>query len=718
MDSNINSGLYLPDEVNSVIWRIFGSGEDPLNCRATYELIEPIIKFHVSVTSQNQAISEIRSWFDSYGDHEWLKSDKCESVADLILKGTRNERTKKAIWAIGSIDADLATRIIRAHWSPEEIDSFVETALTTLQFVCEKDVVLDATRCTSVVTGEFVKAKIPKSSVVREGRLETFLHLDNHGFELVNQGLYPAIANLIDLIVQLRPQQYELLIENLDHPVIQARAAHHMIVSTQPLDHGKILQWITVDSCNALIALAILHTLNTVNKLDDEIWLAEHKDVAQYKLGTDLRLPREDLDSAASDLLNDLVDRLAALDPLACTRWVGELLSNAPFVLNLRGNREMPHRIQQLENACTKLLSRLTLQSWSNRLISEFRAGLCLTSRATWARHMAGVAWEIRDVAPTRAAEIARAVLEEHERQIAEKLQSNRLYLNWNDWRDREWISGLGVALVLSCEEINLPKFVSKRCQTLPLSVWDVEQNLEVFISADRIAQHWFLVALHAICVLQELGREISSAEVCDLAETLWAHCHFVGQFFEIDTENSIAAEFAARTAVQYGEPSDVWLLNQARDKKVGSRALWALVDQRILKNGRENEPSTQYDKMITTELTRVASNRFGDGGQFNLESLRYWGQLWFLLGAINEAEQNAVAIIKFGLRKHDRVDNILILKLLALVACKQETKLVTSDYIKSLYNQLWPTYNTPSQERVDRQQIENMFEQSEFLIL
>ena len=115
-------------------------------------MIEPIIKFHVSVTNQNQAISEIRSWFDSYGDHEWLKSDKCESVADLILKGTRNERTKKAIWAIGSIDADLATRIIRAHWSPEEIDSFVETALTTLQFVCEKDVVLDATRCTSVVT--------------------------------------------------------------------------------------------------------------------------------------------------------------------------------------------------------------------------------------------------------------------------------------------------------------------------------------------------------------------------------------------------------------------------------------------------------------------------------------------------------------------------------------------------------------------------------------
>ena len=204
----------------------------------------------------------------------------------------------------------------------------------------------------------------------------------------------------------------------------------------------------------------------TVNKLDDEIRLAEHKDVTQYKLGTDLRFPQEDLDTAATNLLNDLVGRLSVLDPLACTRWVGELLSNAPFVLNSRVGREMPHRIRQLENACTKLLSRLTRQSWSNRLISEFRAGLCLTSRTTWTRHMAQVAWEIRDVAPTRAAEIARAVIEEHEQQIAEKLQNNRLYLNWNDWRDREWISGLGVALVLSCEEINLPKFVSKRCQT------------------------------------------------------------------------------------------------------------------------------------------------------------------------------------------------------------------------------------------------------------
>ena len=47
-----------------------------------------------------------------------LKSDKCETVADLILKGTRNKRTKTAIWAIGSIDADLAARIIRAHWVP------------------------------------------------------------------------------------------------------------------------------------------------------------------------------------------------------------------------------------------------------------------------------------------------------------------------------------------------------------------------------------------------------------------------------------------------------------------------------------------------------------------------------------------------------------------------------------------------------------------------
>ena len=123
---------------------------------------------------------------------------------------------------------------------------------------------------------------------------------------------------------------------------------------------------------------------------------------------------------------------------------------------------------------------------------------------------------------------------------------------------------------------------------------------------------------------------------------------------------------------------------------------MWALVDQRILKNGRKNESSTQYDKMITTELIRVASDRFGDGGQFNLESLRYWGQFWLLLGAINEAEQNAVAIIKFGLSKHERTDNILVLRLLALVASKRESNMVTSNYIISLYNQLWPSYNTP----------------------
>ena len=278
-----------------------------------------------------------------------------------------------------------------------------------------------------------------------------------------------------------------------------------MIVMVRHSDHRRSLLWITEGSCDALIALAIVHTLNTVNKLNEELQSADRVDAGQYIWSTELRPPQDDLDTAAADLLTGLVDRLAVLEPLACARWIGELLSGAPYVLHRRGDCEIPRRIEQLERACTELLARLVRQSWSDELLAEFRAGLCLTPRTTWTRHVAEIAWKIRDVEPARAAEIAQATLNEHERQVAEQLEQNRLFLDWNDWHHRQWISGLGVALALSSKELDLPSWVSARCRALPLSVWDAEENCEAFNTADRAAQHWFLIALHAIEALKEL---------------------------------------------------------------------------------------------------------------------------------------------------------------------------------------------------------------------
>ena len=711
MAGDVTPGLRLPDAAKAVVWRIFGSGESPLTGRSTYELIAPVIRKHLASTDQERAIAGIRGWFESHGDRHWLKSEVREPVGVLILEEVRSERSETATWAVGSISADFAASFIRSRWELKEIDSFVDDACAALEKLCDRDEVVDATHIAGF-PGLDSNIKVPKDGVKRKGGLETFWHLDNHGFELVLMGLHHAVGNLIALVIELRPERFESLVGKLDHPVMQARAAYHMLAASLPLDHRKTLQWIAESSCDALVALAIVHTLNTVNRLDQDIRSAEHLDVDQYDWSTELRPPRDDLDTAATDLLTGLVDRLAELDPPICARWIGELLSQAPYVLHLHGDQEKPPRVGHLESACTELLARLVRQSWSDDLLGALRDGLCLTPRTTWTRHMAEVAWTLRDVAPARAAEIARATLEEDERHIAEELERNHLFLHWNAWHDREWISGLGSALALSCEDLDLPKWVSARCRALPLSVWNAEERYGDFSTADRAAQHWFLVAFHAIPHQRELGRKVDPAAVCALAELLWTHCHFVGQYLHHHPEASIAAEFAARSAAEFGEPGDRWLLNQARAPGVGPRALWGLIDQRVRKRAREGGTDVRYDEMIATEFVRIASDRFGDGRQFDLEALRFWGRLWLSLGVIDKAEQTARAIAAFPLRHDDRDDKILALRLFALVASKRGPTPTVKDYITSLYNQLWPGY-TLNEEREVRQQIDDLLGRS-----
>ena len=96
MDNNNNniSNISLPDEVKAVIWRIFGAGTSHLNKRSTYALIEPIINKHVTSTERERCITEIRDWFESRGDQQWLRSDMREPVAILILEGVR-ERVRR-----------------------------------------------------------------------------------------------------------------------------------------------------------------------------------------------------------------------------------------------------------------------------------------------------------------------------------------------------------------------------------------------------------------------------------------------------------------------------------------------------------------------------------------------------------------------------------------------------------------------------------------------
>lgn len=731
MVSNVMRELYLPSETAAVAWRIFGAGASPSTGRSSYELIKPVVRKHVSSADQNETIMAILGWFESQADQRHLKPDLREPVAALILQGIRTERSETAIWAAGSVDTNLAESTIQSDWSPDEIDSFVEAALATLAKLCKRDDVLDATGVFPDV--DATSARIPKSGVVRTGRLETLRHLDGNGFELVCMGLRPEASRLIELVVALRPEAFVSLIARVDHPVMHARAAHHVLGACLPVDHRTTLRWISRDSCDDLVALAIFHTLKTVSRLDEDRRSAERADADRYGWSTELRPPRDDLDAAATGLLNGLVDRLAVLEPLACARWTGELLSGAGYVLHGGGvnERGTPPRIDQLEKACTALLARLARESWSDDLLAALRAGLCLTPRDTWPRHLAEVAWAIRGTVPARAVEIARATLDEHQRHLAEELQRNHLFLNWNDWHDREWISGLGVALALSQEDLDLPTWVSSQCRGLPLTVWDAEETYSAFgaadlravgrrgrrgpdfSTADRAARHWFLIGFHALPALKQLGRTIDPSTVRTLAETLWSHCRFSGRHLHADPEASVEVEYAARSVVEFGEPNDTWLLDQARHPGIGPRAMWALNDQRRLKRIREGRTDGHHAEIITAEFIRIASDRFSDGGQYDLEALRFWGRLWLLLGAVDEAERTATAIITFPRRTRDRADDILTLKLLALTSRMRKPAPVMQDYIASCYRGLWPGGYTPDEERTDRQEIDELLEAS-----
>ena len=715
MTSSTRTDVALPDKAKTIIWRIFGAGESPLTGRSTFHLIEPIVSEYVTPsTERDRSIAAIQGWFEVIGERRWLRQELREAVAVLIVDGIGTNRSETAIWAIGSIDSDLAVKIVCSRWCPEEIDSFVDAGLATLEKVCVRDAVLNAARVVPHADLDSGKGRIPRDSVQREGRLETFQHLSSHHFDLVHHALHRPVGNLIELIIGLQPERFESLIERLDHPVVQARAAYHLVHESRTLDHRKPLLWITLDSCDASIALAIVHTLETVNGLDKDIRTANRRGEDRPIWSTELRHPNDDLDAAATNLLKDLVDRLAILDPHVSMQWIGELLSSAPYVLMQGGDFEKPERIDQLESMLTELIVRLVHQSWSDDLPAALCSGLRLTSRTTWTRHLASAAWELRNTDPARAAILARKTLDEHEPHVAKEMGLGHMFWNWDDWHDREWVAGLGATLALSNNELDLREWISTRCRELPLTVWDAEESYKAFSTADRAAQVWFLVALQAVACLKEIDRAVNPGKVCALAEAAWTHCYFTGHYLSNVRGASVLAEHAARYAIEFGEPSELWLLEQARNPKVGPRALWGLIDQRKKKAAREEWPSPAFDELVIDEITRAASNRFEDGEHFDFESLHHWGHLWLSLSATSQGVRTANEIFAFPIRGFDRGSKLLVLQLLAQGIDPQGLNLDTRDRIASIYRELWPVRGyTTDTERTARQEIDELLERS-----
>ena len=701
MDSYANSGFLLPDAVSNVIWRIVGNDESPLKRETTSRLIDRTIRKyakHVPSAIQDNAIAEVRGWFEFHEKKGWLKEDMRESVAYLIVNAVRDNivtqsglgRSETAFCAVGSIEPGLAAKIINSSWSPENVEVFGNYAFKTLKDLCDRDAVLDPER---IMRLGIANAKASLKDTKSGERLETLWRM----MEDFDWWLHSCVANMIELLVKLNPDHFYTIVEGLSHPVIHLQAARCVTEQHAPSEHCVPLQWLTNTSTDDLVALAIVHILASVDTLDSDL-----------RWGNERERDQDKLDPTATRLLSDLVDLLGNLEPAMRARWVVELLSYGIFALHAQGGNEKPPRIEQLEELCSHQLKRLVQESWSEELSNELRVGLCLTPLTPRILPLAQVALEMREELPVRSAEIARLILDTHEQQISAKLDGmDSFFYDLGYWTNSDWVKGLGIALALSDGELDVPEWVSGKCRALPLSVWDAEEDFELFLKAEKVAQFRFLVALHAVQMLTDVDRAEDPEAALTLAEDLWSHCQFVGRHIMWQLQDSDVAEYAARVAVVLGKPSDDWVLDQAGNAGVGPRTLWALLDQAMADGARGLELRDDPASAVA-ELRRTVSSRFDDVRGLGPTELYYLGKLWLLLGGSTEAEETAMAIASLPEKKLSRPHKIIALELLAFAASERRLTQEAENRIASLYSELWGSY-TPTEESVERQQVDDL---------
>ena len=700
MERYDNLEFPLPKEINKVVWRIVGNNESPLSQETTSQLIERTVRKYardLPSARQDGAIAVIHGWFEFHGEKGWLKEDLHETVAYLIADGFKDalwmhrgiQNQEAAFCAVGSIDPDLAVNILSSSLTDEELDTFVNYAFKLLNILCERDAILRPDR-----GGQFesAKTKVSLSHLKGRGGLENLLRLRDYEWQLNS-----SVANMVEFLVKLNPEHFYTLVGIVDDPLIHLRAARCVLREYVPSGQHEPFQWLVNRSSDALVALAIVHILWEVGNLDSDI-----------RRQTENKSEKADRELTGSDQLSRMIGQLHELEPIACARWVCELLSGGISVLHARVSSEKPARVMQLEELCTQLLKRIVQQSWSEELLDEFRIGMCETRLVPRTLPLAHVAFDLLQTEPTRSAEIARLILGTHLRQVIEVLErKDSFFYDMSHWTYRDWVESLSLSLLLSDGDVNLAEWVSEGCRALPLSAWDAEEDYERFLIAERVAKFRFLVALHAFQMMKELGRAIDPDSVRSLAEQLWAHCQFVSSYVA-NLEDSGESAYAGRVVAVLGEPSDEWVLDQARNRGVGPHTLWALIDQ-VTSNGSKGFGlGDYYEQVVKAELREIASHRFSGVRGFDLPELCYLGKLWLSLDAVDEARKTAMAIVSIPQQKTSRGQKILALKLLALGSKKRRLDSGAERQIASLYSELWTSY-TPSEELTERQEIDDL---------
>ena len=281
---------------------------------------------------------------------------------------------------------------MNSSWSHDEINAFTEYAFRALKALCLKDGVLDANRIQRL---EGVNAKVHFRPEQSDKGLKFYRELQQSEW-----WLHSCVSNMVELLVKLNPCNLHALVESIDHPVVLVRTARSAIDGYKPSDRHISLDWISGTPADSLVALAIVHILDSINNLDSEFRWEEGR-VGEYDV----------FDPDGIHLFTDLVERLSKIEPLQQARWLAELLSYGVFILNAQGRSEKPHRVKQLEELCTAQLEVLIVQHWSEELLDSLCDGLCLTQLIPRTLPIAQVALNIREAHPARSQKARRTDL-------------------------------------------------------------------------------------------------------------------------------------------------------------------------------------------------------------------------------------------------------------------------------------------------------------------
>ncbi|MDE2686445.1 MAG: hypothetical protein OXI16_02955 [Chloroflexota bacterium] len=691
MTSNETPFIQLSVEASRAIWRIFGNGLAPLKQSTCGDMVEPIIRKQLGKTDEaDQAIADIRSWFDSDGGPNSLRQEMIKPVAAIIVDGIRGtlstatgikNHDDTAFWAMGSIDPEVAATIVRSSWSPAQIDRFAGYVVDTLERLHKRGNIIDPK---SIVGPDIRGATARTNEMAHDGPLRTF----HAGLDAAYEGyrpMYSGIPSVVYLVLELKPEMLPQLVNKIQDSLLQSFAASCVADAHAASNHRQSLNWIADTSSTSLIALAILHILEIVHE----------REIASRTLPKPGAAGTADL-TAESDPIADLVSRLAALGPARSTWWALELLNHTSY-----GPEQKQATAERVEQRCTQLLNDNILSHWSNEVKYELKDGLRRAGIEPRGKPLAEIAWGLRDAQPEKASQISGIILDEHEGRMAVALEDSvRFPYLAGRWNYQDWLTALAMAVVIHHRDVDPTDWVMEKCKALPLSAWDADEQDEVFHAADRVARTQMTVGLYAVQLLTDVGRVLDCDKLRTFAEKVWAHTDFIRQYGDSLVEDSGTAELAARVAAAFGESDKAWVLQQANSPAIDHQTLWTLLDQMK----RQDNPVV-HDNTFE-EIRRIASDRYINSGEANPQSAPHLANLWVLLDGPREAAKTAQVLVAYHPSLADRAYAISTLKMLAFAECREELGDDLVETSRSLYDDLWgkhtPPDEMPAQQEID----------------